>query len=153
MTENPRRETIDVRAGYKRSGEPVFENLLVDRLDDGTFRLAVSPGLYLGVAAGDVVEFDQDNPELKILERGGNLCVQVYGDPSVLESLAPRMQEIGGSFDGGVSNLAIFTVSVRVGFPRIEAVLNRFVDENPGVEWYFGNVYDPNDGVTPLNWW
>ena len=24
--------------------------------------------------------------------------------------------------------------------------------EFPGVEWFFGNVYD-EDGVTPLEWW
>jgi hypothetical protein len=23
----------------------------------------------------------------------------------------------------------------------------------PDSIWYYGNVYDPEDGVTPLNWW
>jgi hypothetical protein len=23
----------------------------------------------------------------------------------------------------------------------------------PGCQWIYGNVYDPADGVTPLNWW
>ncbi len=22
-----------------------------------------------------------------------------------------------------------------------------------GVEWYYGNVYETHDGVTPMNWW
>jgi hypothetical protein len=24
---------------------------------------------------------------------------------------------------------------------------------SPNCEWYYGNVYDLKDGVTPLNWW
>jgi hypothetical protein len=35
----------------------------------------------------------------------------------------------------------------------IEFVFIEFVAAHPGTEWMFGNVYDPRDGVTPLNWW
>ncbi len=52
----PQRQTLDLRAGVKTSGEPVYEEVLVDGLGNRTYRLAASPGLVLGVAAGDVIE-------------------------------------------------------------------------------------------------
>jgi len=47
----------------------------------------------------------------------------------------------------------VFTVPVGAGFPKIEAIFNDLVAAHPEMEWLFGNVYDPGDGVTPLNWW
>ena len=47
-------------AGHKTSGEPVFEQVLVDLLDDGTYRIIATPGLVLGVAADDVVRVTPD---------------------------------------------------------------------------------------------
>jgi hypothetical protein len=46
---------------------------------------------------------------------------------------------LGGTFDGTT-------------FSAIEAVFNRFLEEHPESEWYYGNVY-ADDGVTPLGWW
>ncbi len=45
------------------------------------------------------------------------------------------------------------SLPVSVGFPVIENVMERFLQAQPESEWYFGNVYDRRDGVTPLNWW
>ena len=63
-------------AGHKTSGEPVFEQVLVDLLDDGTYRIIATPGLVLGIAADDVVRVTPD-ASYEIVERGRNLAVQV----------------------------------------------------------------------------
>jgi hypothetical protein len=60
----------------------------------------------------------------EVLERGGNLAVQVFG----------------GRLDGG-------------GFPAVEAAFDALIAEHARASWFFGNVYDPADDATPLNWW
>jgi len=151
------RRTLKVRAGAKSSGEPVYEDLLVDQLGDCTYRAAASPGFVLGIAAGDVFELDSaESGHFTVLERGGNLNVQMYaphGSTVDVDSLQERVGLLGGRLDGQAKNLAIFTVPVSVGFHAVEDVLNEYVASHPGAEWYYGNVYDPVDGVTPLNWW
>jgi hypothetical protein len=47
----------------------------------------------------------------------------------------------------------VFTVPVSAGFGAVEAAFDGYVRRQPGAEWYFGNVYDERDGMTPLNWW
>jgi len=142
-----------LRAGVKTSGEPVYEEVLVDGLGNRTYRLAASPGLVLGVAAGDVIELaPTDESTFRILERGGNLAVHVYTDRGTA-GLASEIAKLGGWLDGQVKNLTIFTVPVSAGFKEVERVLNDFARRERGTEWYFGNVYDPADGTTPLNWW
>jgi hypothetical protein len=39
------RTTVDIVAGINSSGDPVFEEVLVDRLDSGTYRVVATPGL------------------------------------------------------------------------------------------------------------
>jgi hypothetical protein len=46
----------------------------------------------------------------------------------------------------------IFTIPIAATFPVIERLFNRFVDQHPGSEWMFANVF-AEDGVTPLGWW
>lgn len=60
---------------------------------------------------------------------------------------------LGGALDGAIERGLMFTVPVSAGFRAGEAVHNVGVAEHPGWEWFFGNVYDPKDGVTPLDWW
>jgi hypothetical protein len=54
------RTVLRLKAGRKSSGEPVFEEVLTERLPDGTQRLLPTPGLVLGVAAGDIIEASND---------------------------------------------------------------------------------------------
>ena len=49
--------------------------------------------------------------------------------------------------------LAVFSIHVSIGFQTIETLLDRITGQFPGTLWYYGNVYDPADGVTPLDWW
>jgi hypothetical protein len=146
------RATVEMVAGINSSGEPVFEEVLVDRLDSGTYRVVATPGLVLGIAADDVVRITPD-ARYQIVERGGNLAVQVYGDHDLVDEVTKDVWELGGSLDGRADNLTVYTIPVSAGFLQVERVFKDLVARHPDVEWYFGNVYDTEDGVTPLNWW
>jgi hypothetical protein len=149
-------ETLNVFAGRRPDGSTVLEEVVVEALESGRYRLEQSPGLVMGIAAGDVFELTEERKAV-VLERGGNLCIQVYhppGDATDLErALTERLQPLGGRLDGRSRWQVVYTVPVAVGFKAVEAVLNATVAEFSGAEWYYANVYDNDDGITPLNWW
>ena len=60
---------------------------------------------------------------------------------------------LGGRLDGESERVLVATIPVRLGFTKIERVIEDLVDKFPGAQWFYGNVYDPVDGITPLNWW
>ena len=71
-----------------------------------------------------------------------------------LEEFATEMiRECRGRLDGESENVLVYTVPVSVGFPTLEAAPKKIVARHPTIEWFYGNVYDPVDGTTPLNWW
>ena len=166
MADNPRngkgrflmdesgQQTVRLIAGEKTSGEPVFEEVLVEELpESGHYRVLATPGVVLGVAAGDVLKVDLSKHKFSLVSRGGNIAVHVYGPHSVADLLVPKIASLGGRMDGRAPGLTVFTISAAKGFTALEEVLNTFVASNPTMEWYYGNVYDEIDGVTPLNWW
>jgi hypothetical protein len=147
------RTVILIVAGRRTSGEPSLEELLVDRLAGGRYRVVAAPGLANGIAAKDVIEYDEVTHAYTVVERGGNLCVQVYGPHRVPRQLVDEVNRLGGTFDGAGERNSVYSIPVAATFPVIEKLFQDFVDRNPGTEWYFGNVYDPVDDETPLNWW
>lgn len=142
---------VSALAGHKRSGDPVYERLLVDDLGGGRYRLLATPGLVLGVAAGDTIELAADRKPI-VRARGGNLAVQIHGSVEIANELIPKLSSLDGKLDAAAKGLTVFTVPFGAGFSRLEEMLNAFVENHPEMEWYYGNVYD-EDGVTPLNWW
>lgn len=140
-----------------RRGE---ESLPAESLGGSRFRLAGSPGIVEGLAAGDELEVDDREPAgFRLLRRAGNLCVWFYfasevteADPDV-QRLASEVGTIGGWLDGGQSTMLVFTIPVRSGFPAVERVFNHAQERHVGSQWLYGNVYDPKDGKTPLDWW
>jgi hypothetical protein len=64
-----------------------------------------------------------------------------------------RVIELRGWLDGKAAKELVYTIPVSAGFPAIEGLFSEVKAAYPDVEWYFGNVYDERDGVTPLNWW
>ncbi len=90
------------------------------------------------------------------MSRGGNVAVQIFsGRPirPVIAQVEDEVVSLNGRLDGAIEKGAVFTIPVESTFAAIEGIFNRLVKSEPGVEWLYGNVYDPNDGVTPLNWW
>jgi hypothetical protein len=89
-----------------------------------------------------------------VRRRGGNLSVKLLreaGIGPVLESLEPELALLRARVDGNIERAAVLTIPISSGFRSIEAVMSRLSAEFPGLEWYFGNVYDP--AGKPLNWW
>lgn len=153
MVDKVKPETIRLLAGHSASGMPAFEELLVEHLRASRYRLLRSPGLVLGLAAGDVVEVQ--NGGFRLIDRGMNLCIQIFSDSSLSElqrALDPQLGILGGRLDGQTTRVLVYTVPVAAGFQSVERALREIVGKFPGAQWYFGNVYDPTDG-RPLNWW
>ena len=138
------------------SGEDMTEELAVEVLGSGTYRLLVPPALTYGLAAGDVFEIDPGTLRPSVVRRAGNLTVWLYPGAAVAEArgLAGEVAALGGVLEGSVpgERILIFTVPVAASFPAVEAVFDRFVERHPSAEWRYGNVY-ADDGVTPLGWW
>jgi hypothetical protein len=149
-------QTVRILAGRKSNGAPVLEVVPADDVGSGVFRLAGSPGLAQGAAAGDTIAVHEDG-SFDVIERGGNLAIQVLVadnfDESSLHQLIDEVRRLGGRLDGGEDRLRVFTVPVSAGFAAVESAFDDFVARTAGNEWFFANVYDPRDGVTPLGWW
>ena len=131
----------------------MHEEVLVDELRDGSFRIAATPGMVEGIAAGDVIRLDDDDL-FTVVHRAGNVAVQVYYRPveDDVDDLQAEIESLGGWLDGADDRgVRAFTIPMSVGFPAIEAVRRSFLERHPNAEWGYGNVFD-REG-RPLNWW
>ncbi len=72
---------------------------------------------------------------------------------SLGENLTPQLEKLGGEQDLETERMLVYSIHVSCGFKTIEEILNQHVGEKTGSMWQYGNVYDPADGETPLNWW
>jgi len=149
----PERTSLQLVAGRKQSGQLVHEEVLVEKLSPTKFRIIASPGYVLGVAAGDVIEPVGGVGEFRVVERGGNVSIQIFGDNGLVDDHLGELAGLSQAVDARGQDLTVLTVPLRLGFAHIENVLNAFCQRHPDVRWYYANVYDPSDGVTPLNWW
>lgn len=158
----------DIREGPRELRVPVFsdgaprgeETLPVVPLGDRTYRLLASPGLVEGLAAADEFELDASaTGGIRVLRRGGNLCIWFYGaEPldetsDVTADVRSVAESLGGRLDGGYSRMLVLTIPIAAGFDAVASAFDEAVQRHPGSTWLYGNVYDPSDGVTPLNWW
>lgn len=144
---------IEMFAGYNPAGQPVAEKLRAVETDQG-FQLVRSPAFIKGLAKGDVIKLDQQTGEFEIVRRSGNLCVRVFSQQDSAgfeEALTSELEKLGGELELSSPRLLIYALHVSLGFEAIEAILNRHLPET--AQWLYGNVYDPQDGQTPLNWW
>jgi hypothetical protein len=138
-----------------RGGKPVHEEVHVEHEGQARYRLLQSPGLVLGIAAGDVFTANEDG-SFTVVRRAGNVSLQIFVEDNQddLEQFASReFKKIGGYLDGRADKVLVYTVPVKSGFPAMEKVASMLQERFPKIEWGYGNVYDPADGVTPLNWW
>jgi hypothetical protein len=149
---NPVRTVIHLEAARKRSGEPVIEEVLVDSLSGNKYRVVATPGLVLGVAAGDVINVDHAEKTFAVMTRGGNLAIHLYGPQDTVNRYVDDFDKLGGVVDGRAHSLTVLTVPVASGWDAVEGLLNSISQQDPDVRWYYGNVYG-EDGETPLGWW
>ena len=147
---------VEVFAGLRPDGEPVAEKMQVKVLGDGEYELVRSPCFVKGLASGDAIKFDEADNSFEITKHSGNLCIRVIARESLsllAQDLTPLIEQLGGSLDFETPRMLVFSIHVSCGFKEIEAILNDNIDEDSGSIWFYSNVYDPLDGVTPLNWW
>jgi hypothetical protein len=166
-------ETIQIPliAGYNDNNEPVLEQVSVAPVSGpeqppasqtgleqpGEFRLVKSPAFIRGLAADDRILYPVNNAvTYNLLEHSGNLSIRVFSKhntEALDQALTPEIELIDGRIDISSPGLLVYTIHVSIGFQKIEDVLHRTLARFPDTLWYYGNVYDPEDGVTPLNWW
>ena len=158
---------IPLIAGYRPDGEGIVEQVAVTPVpNDGKsksanaaaqYRLLRSPAFVRGLAAGDKISFPADTDEgYELVQRSGNLCLRVLSKSNiddVLQILTPEIELLDGILDIETPRLLVYSIHVSIGFQAIELLLDRISGQFAGTLWYYGNVYDPADGVTPLDWW
>ena len=148
-------QIIELFAGTNPDGEPVVERLQVRVNEDDSCQLVRSPAFIKGIASGDTIKVNTEKQQFELVKRSGNLAVRVLcrDDSAALsDQLTPQLEKLGGELDMETPRLLIYSIHVSCGFANIEKILNSACDGANSV-WYYGNVYDPEDGQTPLNWW
>ena len=148
-------QQIEMLAGVDPQGQPVIEKLPVQIDEHDQCTLIKSPAFVKGIAAGDLIKLNEDTKQFEIIKRSGNLCVRVFsrGDIGALaDALTGEIEKLGGALDTETPRMLVYSIHVSCGFAAIEEILNRHI-QGENSAWIYGNVYDPNDGVTPLNWW
>ena len=154
-------QVIELFAGTGADGQPVVERLQVKVNADDSCQLVKSPAFVKGLASGDTIKLETDGDSqagsrFSLVKHSGNLCIRVYsrGDITALsDSLTPALEKLGGELDIETPRLLVYSIHVSCGFSTIEAVLNQCISAVDNTVWLYGNVYDPVDGQTPLNWW
>lgn len=160
MTEmkSDKETAVNLVARINPDGSPFYESVRVEDLGEKRYRVLASPGLLEGFAGGDEIELTpgEEPPGFRVTKRGGNVCVQFYykGDlKSCARDLGAKAAALSGRIDGEAPGLLVFTIPAAAGFPAIERIFYGAERQYPGSRWMYGNVYDPADGKTPLNWW
>lgn len=147
-------QVIELFAGIGSDGQPVAERLQVIVNEDNSCQLVKSPAFVKGIASGDVIKLEDDSREFTISKRSGNLAIRFYcrdDSSELVDELSPPLEKLGGELDIETPRMLVFSIHVSCGFQQIENILNAVVSDD--VMWVYGNVYDPQDGQTPLNWW
>lgn len=148
---------LQLVAGTDNRGMPVMEKLPVKILEMGQFELLKSPLFVREMAAGDIFTCEEDNPaDYKVLRRSGNLAIRVFRKENigeVEEHLTPEVEKLDGSLDLKIDRALVYSLHVNIGFADIERLLDGTMAKFTDSVWYYGNIYDREDGTTPLNWW
>ena len=149
-------QVIELFAGLGAKGQPIVEKMQVRELDSGELQLVKSPAFIKGLASGDLIRCDVPNQEFEIVQRSGNLCVRVFSRNDIMplaDALTPEIEKLGGDLDVETPRMLVYSIHVSCGFDTVESLLNQYVGKDGQSGWLYGNVYDPVDGQTPLNWW
>ena len=147
---------IELFAGTRPDGREVVEQLQVKVLDDNRYQLVKSPAFIHGLAAGDTIKLDPSKRHFELIEHSGNLAIRVFAKTelaAIANDLNPQMEKLGGQIDIENDRFLVYSIHVSCGFSVIEALLNDHIGEQNESAWFYGNVYQQQDGVTPLNWW
>lgn len=149
-------QTIEMFAGVRPDGQPMVEQLPVRPLDSGRLQLVRSPAFVKGIASGDLIECDPETGDVTLVQRSGNLSIRVFSREhigAIGEQVTPALEQLGGELDLHNDRMLVYSIHVSCGFDAIEAIFHKALADREDSNWLYGNVYDPGDGETPLNWW
>jgi hypothetical protein len=149
-------QVIELFAGLGANGQPIVEKMHVRELENGHMQLVKSPAFIKGLASGDVIRCDVPNQEFEIVQRSGNLNVRVFSRDEIAplaDAITPEIEKLGGDLDIETPRMLVYSIHVSCGFSVVEDLLNQHIGQDGRSAWMYGNVYDPIDGQTPLNWW
>lgn len=158
-------EQVHLKVLGEHGRQVATECIECERLADGLYRVLRSPAMAQGLARGDTIEvIAGSTDEFRVVERGGMLAIQVFftgHQPQLQRAIGRIARTLNGVMDSwdyrtmpsGPAGVGVVSVPSSGGFGRIERAFDSVVARFANTEWYFGNVYDPVDGVTPLNWW
>lgn len=170
-------QVISLFAGKRPDGQTVVEQIRVVALDEpemnqapdtpelqqahtkppkGRYRLVQSPAFIQGLASGDEIRYDKKDNSFELIKHSGNVCIRVFAKESLEkleENIRSKLEKLGGELDFSNDRMLVFSIHVSCGFTEIEKILNKEIHDGTQAAWFYGNVYDPNDGTTPLNWW
>lgn len=148
--------TIHLMAGQRADGQLIFEQAFAKAVGDECYQLITSPLFARGAARGDIIRLLAAG-RFEVEQYGGNLCVRIMArrDMDVIAGLIESgLKELGGQKDFSNERMSVFSVPVAAGFSVIEEILNKVLTPyGNDAQWLYANVYDPDDGQTPLNWW
>lgn len=149
---------IQLVAGSDNQGMPVLEKLEVKpAVEAGTFELLRSPLFVRDLAAGDIFTCNEDNPaDYRVLRRSGNLAIRLFRKDNIDEvdqALTPEVEKLDGCLDLATERALVYSLHVNIGFGHIEKLFDGMMARYPDSVWYYGNIYDRQDGVTPQHWW
>jgi hypothetical protein len=133
------------------------------QLGVGKWLLLRSPLYALQLAAGDTIQMAENGAGVfEVVARGGNVAVHFYlpenqlDDPGattcVETTITPQVVGLGGRLDGQTTGLLVYTIPIEASFPVIEGIFATALDQFPGAQWQYTNVYDSTTGE-PLGWW
>jgi hypothetical protein len=149
-------EVISLHAGKRPDGQDVVEQIRVALTESKTYRLVQSPAFIQGLASGDEISFDSRDNSFELISHSGNLAIRIFCKSDIdqlKDALLGAMEKLGAELDFSNERMMVFSIHVSCGFQEIEKLLNQYVGDKTQSAWFYGNVYDPKDGTTPLNWW
>jgi hypothetical protein len=149
---------LQLQAGKDSKGQQVLEQLKARVLEkESDFEILQTPLLVRNLAKGDVIAISPHSQDAyTLIQRSGNLAIRVFSKTSLdkLELLlTPEVEKLDGSLDLKTTRALSYSLHVNLGFAVIEALFDNVMASFADTVWYYGNVYDPQDGLTPLNWW
>lgn len=148
---------IDLYAGIDRTGNPVLEKLPAEKLDNGVYKIRRSPLFVRNLARDDLIKLDKrDNTRFTVSERSGQLAIRFFRKSDIAEVeqwLTPQVEKLDGRHDLSTEHGLVYSMHVNLGFSEVEQLMDNATSQFSESVWYYGNVYDPEDGMTPLLWW
>ena len=152
------RAELQLYAGENTQGQPVHETVQAWVMEeDNCYELIHSPLFVRNLAAGDVFRMEKGRTgRFTVLKRSGKLAIRIISKASIealMEELKPKVEKLEGSLDISTERALAFSIHVNIGFSTIEALFDEVMGRYPDTVWFYGNIYDPRDGVTPLDWW